>query len=156
LAKTQLRQAPDRGARPVHERHAYVFGGCLPDQSRTVRLGAVHGGAPSGWVGQTHRVTPIREEHWSGHYTPVPVIYIQVKKLDTDERLAVRLLDDQGRYWVAKPEPQGNGQGIKPFLLELPAEVKTIVTEFVLLRPVHVEFTVQVPVLPGPTHSSVH
>jgi hypothetical protein len=122
-----------------------------------VKMGTVQGGAPSGWTGQSRRVNPSRVDYWAGHYTPVPVIYAQARQLSATERLAVRLRDDAGDYWLAKPEPQGNRQGITPFLLELPPEVKSVVAEFVLLRPVQADFLVQMPQPPSPPvppHSS--
>ena len=39
--------------------------------------------------------------------------------------LAVRLRDQQGRYWLARPEPQGSRDNIRPYLIELPADVTT-------------------------------
>ena len=73
------------------------------------------------------------------------MIYVQAKGLPSTDRLAVRLRDNEGNYWVAKPEPQGNTQGISPFLLELPEEVKTVAAEFVVLKPVEAQFFVQMP-----------
>ncbi len=123
----------------------HVFLDGIYQTNPAVSMGPVHGGAPSGWVGQSQRVTPTRVNQWAGHYTPVPVIYIQTKALRSTGRLAVRLRDNEGHYWVAKPEPQGNTQGISPFLLELPEEVKAVVAEFVVLKPVEAQFLVQMP-----------
>jgi hypothetical protein len=105
-----------------------------------VGMGPVHGGAPSGWVGQIQRVSPTRVKQWAGHYTPVPVIYLRAPGLGATERLAARLHDSEGHYWLARPESQGNAQGISPFLLGLPEEVKTVVAEFVVLKPVEAQF----------------
>jgi hypothetical protein len=128
----------------------HVFLDGVYQTNPAVKMGAVRGGAPSGWTGQSRRVSPSRVDYWSGHYTPVPVIYAQAKELNPNERLAVRLRDDAGHYWLAKPEPQGNNHRIQPFLLELPSEVKTVVAEFVLLRPVQADFLVQMPLPPSP------
>jgi len=126
----------------------HVFLDGVYQTNPAVKMGAVRGGAPSGWTGQSRRVSPTRVDFWAGHYTPVPVIYVQAKELNATERLAVRLRDETGHYWLAKPE--GNNQGIKPFLVELPPEVKTVVAEFVLLRPVHADFLVKMPEPPSP------
>jgi hypothetical protein len=71
-----------------------------------VKMGTVQGGARSGWTGQSRRVSPTRVDFWAGHYTPVPVIYVQAKELSATERLAVRLRDEAGHYWLAKSEGQ--------------------------------------------------
>jgi len=55
----------------------------------------------------------------------------------------VRLKDDQGRYWLTKPERQGIRDRIQPFLVELPAEVKTIQAEVLVLKPISAEFMVE-------------
>jgi hypothetical protein len=44
-----------------------------------------------------------------------------------------------------KPETQGNSQGIKPFLLDLPPDSKTVVADFVVLHPVQADFLVKIP-----------
>jgi hypothetical protein len=100
------------------------------------------GGAPSGWVGTSKRVTPLRVQEWHSHYTPSPTIYVRASGLHEPNRLAVRLRDNQGRYWAAKPEPQGSADGIRPFLVEVPTEVTNIVPEIALLNPVRAEFSV--------------
>jgi len=46
---------------------------------------------------------------------------------------------------VANPERQGTREGIQPFLVELPAEVKTVQAEVVLLESISAEFMVQIP-----------
>jgi len=125
----------------------HVFLDGVYQSNPPVGMGPVHGGAPSGWVGQSQRVSPTRVNEWAGHYTPVPVIYIHAQGLRSTERLAVRLRDSQGRYWLAKPESQGDSQRISPFLLELPEEVKPVLAEFVVLKPVEAQFLVQ---MPGP------
>ena len=125
--------------------HIFLEGVYQTNPPTSVAMGPVRGGAPSGWVGLSRRVSPTRVEDWAGHYTPVPVIYIQAKELPPTERLAVRLRDNEGGLWVATPESQGNSQGIHPFLLKLPADAKTFVAEFVLLRPAKADFLVNVP-----------
>jgi hypothetical protein len=121
----------------------YVFTGGRFETNPAIRMGPTRGGAPSGWVGQTQRLSPVQVKHWSGHYTPVPVVYIRTSPLSAKERLGFRFCDEQGRYWMAKPEPQGAADGVWPFLVDLPPEVKEVSGEVVLLKPVHAEFTVQ-------------
>jgi hypothetical protein len=110
-----------------------------------MRMTTVKGGAPSGWMGRSMRSSPLKVERWYGHYTPTPVIYLRAKSLDSNKRLAVRLRDDQGRHWAAKPEPQGTPEDIRPFLVELPSEVRTVVPEIVVLDPVIANFDVTIP-----------
>jgi hypothetical protein len=106
------------------------------------RMGPTRGGAPSGWVGSVARVNPLQLVHTDGHYTPSPTLYIRARELRKPERLGVRLRDDQGRYWPAKPEPEGAANGIMPFLIELPPAVTNVVAEVVVLKPVEAEFLV--------------
>jgi hypothetical protein len=120
---------------------AYTFTGGNFDPSGP-RMGAVRGGAPSGWTGQTKRLTPMKLQAWHSHYTPKPTIYVRADQLNEPDRLALRVRDDSQRVWAAKPEPQGHPDGVHAFLLELPAEVTNIVPELVLLRPVEAEFLV--------------
>ncbi|SPE53036.1 exported hypothetical protein [Verrucomicrobia bacterium] len=121
----------------------YVFREGRFETNPAVRMSATRGGAPSGWVGQSQRISPMQVRHWHGHYTPVPVVYICAPALADKERLGLRLRDEQGRYWLAKAEPEGPEEGIWPFLVELPPEVRSISGEVVLLKPVRAEFTVQ-------------
>lgn len=128
----------------------YVFTEGRLETNPAIRMGATKGGAPSGWVGQSQRVSPIKVKYWEGHYTPVPVVYIHTPALPSKERLGLRLRDEQGRYWLARPEPQGPSDGIWPFLVELPPEAKVVSGEVVLLKPIRAEFTVQTPGSPPP------
>ena len=64
--------------------------------------------------------------------------------MDGKDRLAIRLRDARGVYWLTKPEPQGSSDRIYPYLVELPPEIKSVVPEVVLLKPVEAEFTVKV------------
>ncbi len=105
-------------------------------------MGPVGGGAPSGWVGQSQWINPLRHKEWSGHYTPSPSLYLRADRLGQRDRLAVRLRDEAGRLWVAKPESQGGPDGIHAFLVELPSDVTNVVPEVVLLRPVEADFLV--------------
>ena len=82
-------------------------------------------------------MSPFRVKHWHGHYTPSPVIYLRAPRLPSDERWGVRLRDEKGGLWLAKPEPQKAADGILPFLVDLPPEVETVVAELVVLRPRH-------------------
>ena len=123
--------------------YAFHEGQCVTNPPAGFRSGPVRGGAPSGWTGTSRRVSPVRVEYWSTHYTTRdPVIYLRAPDSDSTNRLAIRLRDDQGRDWVAKPESQGNPQGIHAFLVELPADVKTVAGEIVLLKPVRADFLV--------------
>jgi hypothetical protein len=121
----------------------YVFTEGSFETNATVRMGPTRGGAPSGWVGQRRRISPTRSQQWNGHYTPVPVVYVRAPVSRSKDRLGLRLRDEQGRYWLAKAEPEGAVDGIWPFMLELPPEVKTVSGEVVLLKPIEAEFTVQ-------------
>ena len=107
------------------------------------KMGAVRGGAPSGWTGTSQRVTPMKIKFWHGHYTPRPTLYVRAAQLREPDRLGLRLRDDAGRIWIAKPETQGNPDGVHAFLLELPPDVTQIVPELVLLRPVEANFLVE-------------
>jgi hypothetical protein len=108
-------------------------------------MAPVSGGAPSGWTSQSQRITPLKQQHWHGHYTPVPVIYLKAADLPSGTRIGVRLLDEQGRYWLAKPEPQGIRDNIRPFLIELSPEIKSITAEIVVIKPVQASFQVNTP-----------
>jgi hypothetical protein len=121
----------------------HVFTGGRFETNPAIRLGATRGGAPSGWVGQSQRVSPVQIKHWHGHYTPVPAVYIHAPGIGPKERVGLRLRDEQGGYWLARPEPQGDADGVWPFLVELPLEVQNISGEVVLLKPIQAEFTVQ-------------
>ena len=89
------------------------------------------------------------------HYTPDPVIYLRVKPSapdanqfnkesdslgDGNGRLAIRLRDDSGSYWLA--EPENPTDGIQPFLVKLPAGITNIMPELVLLKPIQAEFLI--------------
>jgi hypothetical protein len=121
----------------------YVFTEGRFETNSAIRMSPTRGGAPSGWVGQSQRISPTRTKHWHGHYTPVPVVYIGAPASGSKDRLGLRLRDEQGHYWLAKPEPNGAVDGIWPFLVELPAEVTAVSGEVVLLKPIKAEFTVQ-------------
>ncbi len=128
----------------------YVFSEGKFETNPAIRMGAVKGGAPSGWTGQSRRVSPLEVKHWSGHYTPVPTVYVRAPGIGPDERIGMRLRDEQGRYWLARAEPQGAAQGIWPFLVELPPDITNVTGEVVLLRPIQAEFTVKLPKVEEP------
>jgi hypothetical protein len=112
-----------------------------------VKMGAVRGGAPSGWTGQSVHVNPLQMKHYNGHYTTkAPVIYVHAPEGKRAERLALRLRDDQGRYYESKLDSQGTPNGIHAFIVDLPKDVETIVPELVILKPVEAEFMVKTPV----------
>ena len=89
------------------------------------------------------QVNPLRLKSWHGHYASCPVIFLRVQDLAPTNRLALRLEDERGRFWVAQPEPQGAVDGIMPYLVELPTDVRTVVPEIVLLKPVRASFLVE-------------
>src|SRR6266704_6479655 len=68
------------------------------------RMSAVGGGAPSGWTGQSKRLTPMKLQTWHGHYTPKPTIYVRASQLKEPDRLALRVRDASGRLWVRSEE----------------------------------------------------
>lgn len=107
------------------------------------------GGSPSGWTGMSRRISPLRVYESHSHYTPNPVLYIRYDRpapnpsgLSAESgRLAVRLRDDHGQYWMAKAEDAVDG--INPFLVEVPPGVTNVVPEVVWLKPVQANFFVQ-------------
>ncbi|MBM3834478.1 MAG: hypothetical protein FJ403_14650 [Verrucomicrobia bacterium] len=121
----------------------HVFSNGVYQPNPPVTMGPVRGGSPSGWVGRSQRISPTRVQHWDGHYTPTPVIYLRAESFNSKTRLAVRLRDDQDRYWAAKPEPQGTRSGVRPYLAEVPPDVKTAVAEIVVLNEVRAIFEVR-------------
>ena len=81
-------------------------------------------------------------QYWNGHYTPSPVIYLRAAPLPSGQRLAVRLRDEKGYHWIAKPDTRG-ANDIQPFLVELPTDVTTVTAEIVLLKPLQASFDVE-------------
>jgi hypothetical protein len=122
--------------------HHFSEGVYQTNPAPALRMGPVGGGAPSGWVGRGERVSPTRMRYWHGHYTPSPTLYIRIPSSKSKRRFAVRLRDERGHVLIAKPEPQGSPDGISPFLIDLPPEVKTVTAEVILLKPVHASFDV--------------
>jgi hypothetical protein len=109
-------------------------------------MGPVRGGAPSGWTGASRVVNPLTVVHYSSHYSITnSVIYVSTPNFRGPARLAMRLRDEQGRVWEARPEAQGAGNGIYPFLVDLPPETIRVTPELVLLTPVTAAFTVKTP-----------
>ncbi len=106
---------------------------------------AVGGGAPSGWVGVSAQYSPKRFQVWDGHYTPVPTVYLRAPTIPGDDRMGVRIRDEQGHLWTAEAEEQGRRQDVRPFLLKLPPEVRAVSVEVIFIRPRTAEFTVRVP-----------
>jgi hypothetical protein len=124
----------------------YVFNQGAFLTNPPVSMGPVRGGAPSGWTGQQVAVNPLKVVSYHGHYSTIDsVIYVSAPKLGGKTRLAMRLRDDQGRYWLAQPEPQGAIDGVYPFLVDLPPGVNRVTPELVVLTPVEAEFMVKVP-----------
>jgi hypothetical protein len=100
---------------------------------------------------QRMAVNPLTVVAYHGYYsTTNSVIYVSAAKLGAKARLAMRLRDDQGRCWLAQPEPQGPVDGIYPFLVDLPPEVNRVTPELVVLKPVEAEFTAKIPAPPIP------
>ena len=132
-------------------RSNYVFSEGVLLTNPPFYMGPVGGGAPSGWTWQTTSVSPIKDVHYSGHYsTTNDIIYVSAPNLDEKIHLAMRLRDDQGHYYLAKLDPAGPDTGIYPFLISLPPEVKQVTPELVALKPVEAKFTVAVPVKSNP------
>lgn len=116
------------------------------------------GGSPSGWTWSRRQVTPMRAKETHSHYTPSPTIYLRIQKhlpdtitgndapsLDSlGSRVAIRLRDELGRFWEAKPDTLS--AGIQPFLIELPDTVTNVVPEVVLLPPWQATFDVKTPI----------
>jgi hypothetical protein len=119
----------------------FCEGKCLTNSTAGLGVGPIRGGA-SRWVRRSKRENPFRVDEWAIHYASDPVIYVRAPVLKSPNRLAVRLQDDKGREWIAKPEPQGAFQGIYPFLVKLPKDVETAQAEIVLLKPVRASFIV--------------
>ena len=109
------------------------------------RMAPTMGGSPSGWASITASVTPSRKQTWYGHETPVPTLYLRAPTIPGDDRMGVRVRDEQGRLWAAEPEEQGRRDDIRPFLLRLPPEVQVVTPEVVFLRPLAADFTVAMP-----------
>ena len=120
-----------------------VFSGGLP--TANPGMSAVRGGAPSGWTGQSRQINPLKVQEWHAHYTPVPTLYVRFPKLPGETRFGARLRDERGRWWLAKPEPQGQRDNIRAYLIELPPDVTTITPEVVQLNPIATEFVVSTP-----------
>jgi hypothetical protein len=72
-------------------------------------------------------------------------MYIKAPGLKSDFRIGVRLRDEEGRYWLTKPEQQGIRDDIRPFLIELPSEIKLVTPEVVILEPAKATFQVRTP-----------
>jgi hypothetical protein len=106
----------------------------------------VGGGAPTGWTSRRLAVTPLKMQTLYTHYSNTNyIIYLRVPETDSNYKLAMRLRDEQGRFWLAKLEPQGTPGGIFPFIMNLPPEVQTVTPELVVLKPIEAQFTVKVP-----------
>jgi hypothetical protein len=120
-----------------------VFSGGVPVANPGIT--AVRGGAPSGWMSRSRAINPLKIQEWHGHYTPSPALYLRLPKLPAETRIAVRLRDAQGRYWLAKPESQGQRDNIRPYLIEQPSEVSDVTPEVVQLKPIQAEFMISTP-----------
>lgn len=123
----------------------HIFSDGVLQTNPPVAMGPTMGGAPSGWVGSSRRLTPSRVQFWNGHYSPGFVVFAHSDSLPSRQRLAIRLRDNHGRNWAAKPEPEGAVHGIHPFLVEVPADVTAITAELIVLTPVEATFTVETP-----------
>ncbi len=123
----------------------YIFseGKYVTNNPAAFGMGPTRGGSPSGWNGMQRRDSPFHVTSYEGHYGTNPVIYLHLPPVAPRDRVAIRLRDEEGNYWTAKPEPEGDSEGIMPYLIQVPAEVKTLVPEIVLLNPVRAEFMVE-------------
>jgi hypothetical protein len=125
---------------------SYVFSEGQFLTNPPVKMGPVGGGAPYGWTGQDLPVTPLKVQSYYGHYSITnAIIYLRVSKMNSRNRLAMRLRDEQGRYYATESDGEGWAEGIYPFIVKLPPDVTTVVPEIVVLKPVEVEFMVKVP-----------
>ncbi len=111
-------------------------------------LRPVGGGAPSGWVAHLRRTGPNRVQRFDGHYTPFPVFYLRYRENESFGRIALRLRDDRGVYWLATPEPQEGPTNIHPFMFSPPAGAGVATPEIVLLKPIKASFLVSTPAAP--------
>ncbi|HSU52836.1 MAG TPA: hypothetical protein VLT36_02110, partial [Candidatus Dormibacteraeota bacterium] len=121
----------------------HVFCDGKYDTNSPAGMGPVSGGAPSGWTGQSRRINPLQVKVQTGHYTPLPTVYIHAPDLQPPLRLGLRLRDTNGLFWAAEPEKQGSSQGVHAFLVKLPTNVTEVLPELVLLKPVVTEFLVR-------------
>ncbi|MFO1459760.1 MAG: hypothetical protein U1G08_10135 [Verrucomicrobiota bacterium] len=134
-----------RGGSPPPGMHLFTAGRYTTNPPPGGAPAPVSGGAPSGWVGISAQIAPNRTKSWDGHYTPVPTLYLHAPTIPGDDRIGVRIRDEQGRLWTAEAEEQGRRENVRPFLLKLPPDVRTITPEVVFIRPLTAEFTVRVP-----------
>jgi hypothetical protein len=138
--------------RPLGSSNLVALGICPPgvchfsggqfDPNPVSKMGAVRGGSPSGWTSSRKQVNPLQVKTTYAHYSDKPTIYLRADDLKQGERLAVRLKDDQGRSWAAKPESQGAPEGVRPFLLDLPPGLTNITAEIAILKPLQAAFDV--------------
>jgi len=108
-------------------------------------IGPTQGGAPTGWVVGSKRVSPLKVITQFGHYSDRPTIYLRCTDAVLAEKLGVRVQDDQGRIWPTTRETESIADGIIPFMLDVPSDVTNVVPEIVLLKPVEAQFTVRTP-----------
>jgi hypothetical protein len=127
---------------------AYTFSeeGELLLTNPPARFSAVSGGARSGWMSQSRRVTPSRNVTYYGHYSDVPVIYVKFAEPAGEDRIGIRLIDEQKNLSLAEVEPQGKAAGVLPFLIRSAGEAESVTPELVLLPRVKAEFLVKTPV----------
>ena len=69
-------------------------------------------------------------------------LYLASPELGSEERLGVRIRDECGHYWTTRLESAHQGEE-RAYLLEVPSNVKTVVAEIVVLKPVQAEFYVR-------------
>lgn len=146
------------GLLPPSVPRAHVFSEGQFLTNPPVKMGAVGGGAPSGWTARSQYTTPIQLKRWSGHYTPVPTFYLHADLSHTNARYAIRLRDEQGGLIPTHMEPQGHPDDVWPYLVRA-AGVKRVTPEVVLLRPLEASFDVDMTSLTNSTmqvdHASV-
>lgn len=121
---------------------SYVFDGGELLTNPPVKMGAVGGGARSGWTQNRKYLNPVRKQVLDEHYTDVPVIYLHVDFPDSSTRVGLRLRTEDGQLIPVQMEPQGSREGVWPFLLTSLSNVTMVTPEIVILRPLEAKFDV--------------
>ena len=119
--------------------HIFSEGTYVTNGIQGINTGSLSGRL--GWSGNGRSLSPGKFQTWAHHRTAVPTIYLRVSELDEDEHLGVRILDEEGRYWPTRLQANGTDME-RAYLLDVPADAKTVVAEIVVLKPVQADFFV--------------